>query len=51
MTRTLLFKKGSHLAVLGDGGEFWLCWTVQDVYLDTDEFNIGWFEKVRVFIL
>ena len=54
--RIVLFPAKSYLAVVGEteddgdgdsSSEFWLCQTCNNVYEDSDVFNVHWLEQVE----
>ena len=47
MGRSRLYRRGAVLAVLADGGGFWLCRATADVWLEADAFSACWLEQAE----
>ena len=41
-----LYRRGAHLAVVGEGGAAWYCLATQHVYTSTTSFGVEWLEQV-----
>jgi hypothetical protein len=41
-----LYRRGAHLAVLGQGGAAWYCTAAQHVFSTTATFMVDWLEQV-----
>jgi hypothetical protein len=44
--RVRLYRRGAHLAVLGQGGAAWYCTAAQNVFSTTATFMVDWLEQV-----
>ena len=45
MGRSRLYRRGATLAVMAEGGGFWLCRASKDVWLENEAFSASWLEQ------